>query len=101
MTATIVDGNAMARDIRADVTRSIAELVAQGKPAPGIAIIQVGEDPSPAMYTRRLQKTFTDSGVRVELRNIDAGASASEAARAVAELSRDASIHGIQIQTPV
>src|SRR5437588_9807875 len=99
--ATIVDGNALAREIRAEVTRGFAELAARGNPTPGVAIVQIGDDQSASMYTRRLQKSFADAGVRVELCQLDASISASDAAAAVARLSADSAIHGIQIQTPV
>ncbi len=99
--ATIVDGNGLAREIRAEVSASLSELVSQGHPAPCVAIVQIGEDPSASMYTRRLQKSFGDAGVRVEVRQLNAAVSATDAAGAVADLSRDPSIHGIQLQTPV
>src|SRR5262249_34458941 len=98
---TIVDGNALARDIRAEVTASLTELVSKGHPAPGIAIVQIGDDPSASMYTRRLQKSFTDAGARVEAVQLDAGISGGEAAAAVKNLSLDPAVHGIQVQTPV
>src|SRR5438876_995445 len=99
--ATIVDGNALARDIRAEVSGTFADLIAQGHPTPGVAIVQVGDDPSASMYTRRLQRSLTEAGTLVQVRQLDSSVSADVACATVAELSQDPAIHGIQIQTPV
>jgi methylenetetrahydrofolate dehydrogenase (NADP+)/methenyltetrahydrofolate cyclohydrolase len=98
---TVVDGNALAREIRTEISASFANLVSQGHPPPRVAIVQVGDDKSASMYTRRLQKSFTDNRVEVEVRQLAGDIDAAAAVQAVADLSRDSAIHGIQIQTPV
>lgn len=98
---TIVDGNALSREIREGVRESFAELARAGVMPPRVAIVQFGDDPAATQYTRRLQRTFGDAGAAVNLHELPASATEEEAARLVRELSRSRGIHGIQIQTPL
>src|SRR5581483_8587058 len=100
MSAIIVDGNALAREIRTEVSDALAELADAGHPPPCVAIVQIGDDPAAAMYTRRLQRTFGDASMRVEVRQLSAETTAADAVATVAALSADPDVHGIQIQTP-
>lgn len=97
----IVDGSALAREIRGQVQACLADLVARGGDAPRVAIVQVGGSAEGALYTRQLQRTFGRAGVDVDICPIPENASLGEAVRAVGELSRNPSIHGIQIQAPL
>ncbi len=52
MTAKIIDGKATALAVRGKVAEDVAELVAAGKPRPGLATVLVGEDPASQVYVR-------------------------------------------------
>ncbi|MSQ24045.1 MAG: bifunctional 5,10-methylenetetrahydrofolate dehydrogenase/5,10-methenyltetrahydrofolate cyclohydrolase [Chloroflexi bacterium] len=98
---TIVDGNAILREIQAEVTRELAAASAASGIVPRIAIVQSGQDPAAALYTRRLSRVFQAAGFTVDVVDIDADASPETARSTLAKLSADPGIQGIQIQTPL
>ncbi len=99
--ATIVDGNALSREICAQVGEAFSAAAASSGVQPRLAIIQPAGDEAAAVYTRRLQKTFATAGVEVTIHDLTAKASRAEACELVATLSADAAVHAIQIQTPL
>ena len=99
--ATIVDGNALSRELRQEIAAEIEALAsASGIPA-RVAIVQIGDDAAAGMYTRRLQRTFSDADVNVEIHHLGGDVSREEAEALVRGLSQDQALHGIQIQTPL
>ena len=56
MTATIIDGKAVAARVRDEVTRGVAELVAETGRPPGLATVLVGDDPGSAVYVNGKQR---------------------------------------------
>lgn len=98
---TIVDGNALAREIRGEVAEGFAALAELGGPPPRVAIIQVGDDPAAGSYTRHLIRTFTQAGVAAEDHSLPASCSLDDVVRLVSSLSASPAIHGIQVQTPL
>ncbi len=63
MTATLIDGAALARSLRAQVAERAAALTARGRP-PGLAVILVGNDAASAVYVRNKVKDCEESGIR-------------------------------------
>ena len=55
MAAQLIDGKAIAQAVRAEVGQDVADWVAQGHPAPGLATILVGDDPGSAIYVGNKQ----------------------------------------------
>ena len=100
MTAQLIDGNALARDIRADVARRAAALAARGH-APGLAVVLVGDDPASQVYVRHKIKDCEDSGVRSVLARYDASVAQSQVVERIQALNADPSIHGILVQLPL
>ncbi|MDE2092782.1 MAG: bifunctional methylenetetrahydrofolate dehydrogenase/methenyltetrahydrofolate cyclohydrolase FolD [Burkholderiales bacterium] len=100
MTAQLIDGNALARDIRADVARRAAALSALGHP-PGLAVVLVGDDPASQVYVRHKIKDCEDAGVRSVLARYDAGASQAQVIERIQALNADPAIHGILVQLPL
>ena len=98
---TLVDGNALARDIRADILSAIQATVAQGRAAPRIAILQVTDDPAATQYTRRLQRTCTETGFEVDVQQLPPDTARQAVVDLVRALSEDVGVHGIQIQVPL
>ena len=100
MTAIIVDGNAILREIQQEAKETFAAVAADtGVPA-RVAIIQAGDDASASLYTRRLERNFEGAGVVVDVHELPFAASLITAIDLVQRLSADETIHGIQIQTP-
>ncbi len=100
MTARLIDGNALAASIRADVARRAAALTARGHP-PGLAVILVGEDPASQVYVRHKVKDCEASGLRSVLERLDASTSESVLLARIEALNADPAIDGILVQLPL
>ena len=100
MTARLIDGNALSRQIRADVARRAAALTARGH-KPGLAVILVGDDPASQVYVRNKVKACVEAGLHSVFEKFDATLSQAELLARVAALNADAAIHGILVQMPL
>ena len=100
MTAQIIDGKALAAQVRTEVTQRVAALKAQGV-TPGLAVILVGDNPASQVYVRNKVKACADCGIHSVLEKY--GADMTEAALLVRvqALNADAGIHGILVQLPL
>jgi methylenetetrahydrofolate dehydrogenase (NADP+) / methenyltetrahydrofolate cyclohydrolase len=96
----LIDGVAIARDVREDVARQAAALVAQGT-RPGLAVVLVGDDPASAVYVRSKGKATEEAGMHGETIKLSAETSQAELLAIVDRLNADASIHGILVQSPL
>jgi len=100
MTAQLIDGNALAKKIRAEVAERAAALTAKGH-QPGLAVILVGEDPASQVYVSHKVKDCESSGVRSVLDRYPATMSEADLLKRIDALNRDASIQGILVQMPL
>jgi len=101
MPAQIIDGKAIAESIREDVRLRVAKRVAQGRRAPGLAVIQVGADPASAIYVRNKRKACDAAGI-VSLEHDLPDTTTQEALLAlIDELNADARVDGILVQLPL
>ncbi len=100
MTAQIIDGTALSRQLRSEVAQHAAALTARGH-QPGLAVILVGEDPASAVYVRNKVKACEDSGVRSIFEKYEATLSEADLLARIAALNADPSVHGILVQMPL
>ncbi|MBT9524570.1 MAG: bifunctional methylenetetrahydrofolate dehydrogenase/methenyltetrahydrofolate cyclohydrolase FolD [Rhizobacter sp.] len=100
MTAQLIDGNALAKKIRAEVAERAAALTARGH-TPGLAVILVGDDPASQVYVSHKVKDCETSGVRSVLDRFPANMPEADLLNRINELNHDDSIHGILVQMPV
>ena len=100
MTAQLIDGNALSRQLRADVSERVTALKARGI-TPGLAVILVGDNPASQVYVRNKVKACEDTGMHSVLESWPASMSEAELLARVDALNRDASIHGILVQLPL
>ncbi len=100
MTAQLIDGVALSRDIRAQVGQRAAAMAAAGR-RPGLAVILVGDDPASAVYVRNKVKACEEHGLHSVLERYDASLSEAALLARVAALNADPSIHGILVQMPL
>lgn len=100
MTAQLIDGNALAKKIRAEVAQRAAALTARGH-TPGLAVILVGDDPASQVYVSHKVKDCETSGVRSVLDRFPADMPEADLLKRIDELNRDDSIDGILVQMPV
>ncbi len=100
MTAQLIDGIALSRQIRADVAIRAAALAERGH-KPGLAVILVGEDPASQVYVRNKVKACAEAGLHSVFDKYDANLSEADLLARIRDLNRDASIHGILVQMPL
>ena len=100
MSAQIIDGNVLAKQLRSDVARRAAALAANGK-QPGLAVILVGEDPASQVYVRNKVKACEDNGLYSVLEKYDAQMSEAALLARIDALNNDPKIHGILVQMPL
>lgn len=100
MSASIIDGTALSKQIRAEVGQGAAALAARGRP-PGLAVLLVGEDPASAIYVRNKVAACKEHGLHSVLeKHPDTLSEAALLAR-LAALNADPTIHGILVQMPL
>ena len=100
MTAKIIDGTTLSRQIRSQVAQRAAALTARGT-KPGLAVILVGDDPASAVYVRNKVKACHDSGLQSVLERYEATMSLADLLARIAALNADPGIHGILVQMPL
>lgn len=98
--AKIIDGKAIAAEVRADVARMAAALRGRGI-APGLAVVLVGEDPASKVYVRNKDRAATEAGFEVRTVRLEADATQELLLGVVAELNADEGVHGILVQLPL
>ncbi|MDE2860411.1 MAG: bifunctional methylenetetrahydrofolate dehydrogenase/methenyltetrahydrofolate cyclohydrolase FolD [Chloroflexota bacterium] len=101
MTAVVIDGNAIAQEIRAEATQAAADLQARSGVAPGLAVVLVGDDPASAVYVRNKERACREAGIRAETLNLPGDTSQNEIIAAVRRLNDDPAVHGILVQLPL
>ena len=100
MPAQLIDGNALAKKIRAEVAERAAVLTARGH-QPGLAVILVGDDPASQVYVKHKVADCQASGVRSVLEKYGADLGEAELLARIAALNDDPTIHGILVQMPL
>ena len=100
MTAQLIDGNALSRQLRTQVAQRTADLKARGI-IPGLAVILVGESPASQVYVRNKVKACQEAGLHSVLEQYPATLSEAHLLERIEALNADAAIHGILVQLPV
>ena len=100
MPAQIIDGNALSKQLRADVALRAAALRVRGI-TPGLAVVLVGDSPASQVYVRNKIKACEDNGLHSVLEKYDATLSEADLLARVDALNTDPSIHGILVQLPL
>ena len=99
-TAEIIDGNALATQLRRDVALRTSVLHARGI-TPGLAVVLVGEDPASQVYVRNKVKACADAGLHSVLERYPASMTEAELLARIHSLNHDKSIHGVLVQLPL
>jgi len=100
VTARIIDGAAVAQQIRSQLTTRIAALKAKGV-TPGLAVVMVGEHPASKAYVGNKTRACAESGLHSEVHALDGGSAESLVFATIDKLNRDPRIHGIIVQLPL
>lgn len=100
MSARIIDGKALASDIRGEVAERVRALAARGV-TPGLAAVLVGDDPASNVYVAAKQKACAEVGIHSERYDLPAEIREDELLGVVRRLNEDPAVHGILIQLPL
>lgn len=100
MTAQLIDGNALAAQIRAEVAGRTAALKARGI-QPHLAIILVGDNPASQVYVKSKAADSEQTGLKATLERYPASLPESALLERIAALNADAGVHGILVQLPL
>ena len=100
MTATLIDGVALSKQLRTEVAQRAAALAPKGI-KPGLAVILVGDNPASQVYVRNKVKACEDVGFHSVLEKYEATMSEADLLARVEALNNDPSIHGILVQLPL
>ena len=100
MTAQLIDGNALSRQLRADVSARVAALKSRGV-TPGLAVVLVGDNPASQVYVRNKVKACEDTGMFSLLEKYSADMTETDLLARVEALNNDPRIHGILVQLPL
>jgi methylenetetrahydrofolate dehydrogenase (NADP+)/methenyltetrahydrofolate cyclohydrolase len=105
MTARIIDGKAVAAELRGKVAAEVRKLTAQGVTqnplVPGLAVVLVGADPASQVYVKSKSKAVVEAGMRPFDHHLAATASEAEVLALVGKLNADPAVHGILVQLPL
>ncbi len=101
MTARIIDGKAIAAELRAAVAAEVQRLTRAHGLEPGLAVVLVGENPASAVYVRSKAKQTVEAGMHSFDHRLPETVSENEVLALVAKLNADPAVHGILVQLPL
>ncbi|MBP5492814.1 MAG: bifunctional methylenetetrahydrofolate dehydrogenase/methenyltetrahydrofolate cyclohydrolase FolD [Clostridiales bacterium] len=101
MSATIISGKELSSIIRERISKETAEKTAQYGKQPGLAVIQVGEDPASSIYVNNKKKACEQVGFKSFGYSLPESASEAELLELIDTLNKDPNVHGILCQLPL
>ena len=101
MTARIIDGKAIAADIRRHIKDQVAARIAREIRAPGLAVIMVGENPASQVYVRNKRKACEEVGIVSVSHDLPASTPQADLLRLIDRLNEDPRVDGILVQLPL
>ena len=99
--AIIIDGTAIAAQVRADVRTQVDAWRAAGHRAPYLAVILIGDNPASASYVRGKTKAAAEAGIESDTLTYDSTLPEADLLKLVAELNADDRVDGILVQLPL
>ena len=99
--ATVIDGNRIAQDVRAEVKAQAIELKKNNGIVPGLAVILVGEDPASKIYVGRKEKAAKEAGFLSREHRLPSDTPEDRLREVIASLNDSPEIHGILVQLPL
>ena len=99
--AMILDGKALAAELRADITARVSALREAGRRAPGLAVVLLGDDPASRVYVGSKVKQTEAAGMHSVAHILPESTTESELLQLVAQLNADPAVDGILVQLPL
>ena len=101
VTAKILDGKALAQEIRSEVAAGVAEMQRNHGVTPGLAAVLVGDDPASAIYVRNKRKACDEVGIVSDTICLPGNSTTEKVLEAVDDLNKNPRFHGILVQLPL
>ena len=101
MTAQIIDGKNIAKQLRAELRKTVDAKVNQGFRRPGLAVVLVGSDPASQVYVRNKRKACEDVGIRSFAYDLPESTTQDELDALIEELNNNPEVDGILVQFPL
>ena len=101
MSAKIIDGKALAEQIKAEIRTATDALAAAGKRRPGLAVIMVGDSAASEVYVRNKRRSCEQAGIVSSAHDLPASTSEAELLALIHLLNADTAIDGILVQLPL
>jgi len=101
MTAKIIDGKAIAAEVRSDIKQRVDQRSTNGLRAPGLAVILIGENPASEVYVRNKRRACEEAGILSQSYDLPDQTSQDELLKLIDELNNDPAIDGILVQLPL
>jgi methylenetetrahydrofolate dehydrogenase (NADP+) / methenyltetrahydrofolate cyclohydrolase len=101
MTARIIDGKAIAAELRGRVAAEVIRIKRDHGLTPGLAVVLVGNDPASEVYVRSKHKQTQDAGMASFEHRLPADVAQDDLLALIARLNRDPAVHGILVQLPL
>ncbi len=101
MTANIIDGKAIAAELRKNIRQQVDARLQQGQRAPGLAVILVGQDPASEVYVRNKRRACEDTGIISLAHDLPADTSQQNLLALIDQLNADTNVDGILVQLPL
>ncbi len=99
--AQLIDGKAIAAQVRGEIREAVSAWTAQGHRPPCLRVVLVGDDPASASYVRGKQKAALEVGIDAETLRYGSDIPEAELLRVIDRLNRDAGVDGILVQLPL
>ena len=97
----IMDGSALAKEVRDEVAAGVAEMQLKHQVIPGLAAVLIGDDPGSAIYVRNKRRACAEVGMFSETFELAADTPQSKVLELLEELNEDQRFHGILVQLPL
>ncbi|MCG8014625.1 MAG: bifunctional methylenetetrahydrofolate dehydrogenase/methenyltetrahydrofolate cyclohydrolase FolD [Candidatus Thiodiazotropha sp. 'RUGA'] len=101
MSAEILDGKAIAAELRAKIKTGVERRVAAGERRPGLAVVLVGENPASQVYVRNKRKSCDEVGFHSQSFDLPGDTSQDDLLKVIDQLNQDETIDGILVQLPL
>ncbi len=101
MTATILDGKALSKTIRAEIAEEVAKFTKQTGITPCLAAVLIGEDPASQIYVRNKERACKKAGIESRMHRLPAETTTEELLNLIGRLNNDRAVHGILVQLPL
>ncbi len=101
MSAQIIDGKNIAKQVRAEIKQSVTQRIAENKRVPGLAVVLIGDNPASQVYVNNKQKACDDVGFLSQSYHLPSNTSQKQLLELIQQLNSDNNIDGILVQLPL